>query len=218
MLSAEERERAEKISSAAGRTEFVFAHALIRAVLSQYHPVAPGEWRFARSPLGKPFIRAPAAASPLRFNLSHTRGLAAGVVTLASAAGVDVERIEPHADLLAVAREFLPAAAVRELAALAGAARTIRFYEQWTRLEACAKAGGGGLISPVSPVATAEGWQGWQRRVPPDHLLAAVVPAGHGIATVFTLRQVRWPADANDEWLTVCGLAAEPPGAVGKKI
>jgi len=41
---------------------------------------------------------------PPRFNRSHTRGLAACMVTWNIAAGVDVKWIKPRADLPAVAR------------------------------------------------------------------------------------------------------------------
>ena len=192
MLSDAERKRAEKFHQAANCAEFVRAHALVRAALSRYHPVAPGAWQFGHSPQGKPFISGPAAAPPLQFNLSHTRGLAACVVTLDAAAGVDVEAIEPQADLLAVARQFFAPAAVQALENLSGAEQTIRFYEHWTRLEACAKASGTGLAT-TSPAAEMAGeWRCWQQRVSPDHMLAAAVRGGRGRTTVFTLRTMRW--------------------------
>ena len=82
-LSAEERQRAEKIQVAADRAGFVLAHALVRAVLSQYHSTAPGAWQFGHGVQGKPFISAPAGAPPLQFNLSHTNGLVACAVMMA---------------------------------------------------------------------------------------------------------------------------------------
>src|ERR1039457_6256925 len=94
-LSAEERQRAEKIHASTDRAGFVLAHALVRAVLSQYHSTAPGAWQFGHGVQGKPFISAPAGAPPLQFNLSHTNGLVACAVTWNAAAGVDVEHIEP---------------------------------------------------------------------------------------------------------------------------
>lgn len=192
MLSDEERERAEKISLAGGRAEFVLAHALVRAVLSRYHPVVPGAWQFGRGPHGKPFISAPADAPPLQFNLTHTRGLAACVVTLDAAAGVDAERIEPHADLLAVARQFLEPTAARELENLSGEKQSLRFYEHWTRQEACSKACGLGL-APRSCVSEAvAGWKFWQQRISPHHMMAAAVCEGQGMSTVFRLRTVGW--------------------------
>lgn len=205
LLPEDERQRAERIQAAADRDEVVLAHALVRAGLSRYHPVAPGVWRFRRGPQGKPFVLAAADAPPLQFNLSHTRGLSACVITLNIPAGVDVEQIEPHADLLNVAREFFAPAVVRELQNLSGEKQTIRFYELWTRQEACGKVSGIGF-APASLVnENAEDWRCLQERVSPRHLLAAAVRGGQGSATDFRLRTVRWQAHANVGGLELCG-------------
>jgi phosphopantetheinyl transferase len=205
LLSDEERRRAGKIQAAADRDGFVLAHALVRAVLSRYHPVVPGVWRFGRGPQGKPFIRAAADAPPLQFNLSHTRGLSACVITLNIGVGVDVERIERHADLLNVAREFFAPAVVQELQNLSGEKQTLRFYEHWTRQEARGKASGTGF-APVSLVnENAEDWRCLQERVSPRHMLAAAMHGGQGSATDFRLRTVRWQAHANVGGLEPCG-------------
>ncbi len=191
-LSGAERARAGKIRAGAGRAEFVQAHALIRAVLSQYRAVEPGAWRFGRGALGKPFITAPNDAPPLQFNLSHTRGLAVCVVTLALAAGVDVEWLEPHADLPAVAREFLAPAAVQELEILSRTEQTIRFYELWTMREARSKAAGTGLTAPVVENESGEDWRCWQQWLASNHILAAAVRGRPETPTVFRMRTVRW--------------------------
>jgi 4'-phosphopantetheinyl transferase len=204
MLSDEERMRAGKLRVTADRAGFVLAHALVRAVLSQYHPVDPGAWEFGRSPQGKPFISAPVAAPPLQFNLSHTRGLAACVVALELAVGVDVEYIEPHADLPAVAREFFASAGVQELEKLSDEEQGVRFYEHWTRREACGKASGLGLSLLSQVDENPKAWQCWQQRVSPDHILAAAVGGGQGSATVFTLQTVRWRAQGKAAALEVC--------------
>ena len=206
MLSDEERERAGKISLADNRMEFVLAHALVRAGLSQYHPVAPGAWQFGRGPHGKPFISAPAAAPPLQFNLTHTRGLAACVITLDAAAGVDAELMEPHADLLGVARQFFGAEAVRELESLSGEQPVVRFYAHWTRQEACRKGSGIGLSAQPRVNETLADWQFIQRRVSPRHILAAVICRGQGMPTVFRLRTVGWQVRGGE-----CRLVAREP-------
>ena len=201
LLPDAERERAEKISPAGVRGEFVLAHALVRAVLSQYHPIAPGAWQFERGPHGKPFISAPGDAPPLQFNLTHTRGLAACVVALDAAAGVDAEYLEPHADLPAVAREFLAPAAAWELENLSGEKQTLRFYEHWTRQEACNKASGVGLASPPRAGGNADGWRFLQQQVSPRHILAAAVCGGQGI---FRLRTVGWQLRGDELRLEAC--------------
>ena len=195
-LSETERARAKKIVPPDGRLHFIFAHTLLRAVLSQYHLVEPDAWQFGRGAQGKPFIRAPAEAPPLQFNLTHTRGLAACVIALNAAAGVDAEYLEPHADLLDMARQFLPAPAARELENLAGEQRTLRFYEHWTRQEACSKACGAGLAALPEAMEPDPGWQFVQQCVSADHILAAVVRGRPGKSVVFKLRTAGWELDA----------------------
>ena len=187
ILSDEEQARAEKIHPADRRVEFVLAHALLRTVLSRYYPVAPSAWQFECDPQGKPFISAPIASPPLQFNLTHTRGLAACAVTLAVAVGVDAECIQPHPDLLVVAREFLASSVVRELENLSGEPQVVRFYEHWTRHEACIKACGG-LESKADDDERLSGWRFLQQRVSPHHLLTAAVCSGQENSIVFKLR------------------------------
>lgn len=82
---------------------------------------------------------------PLHFNLSHSERLALVAVSQDLEVGVDVERIEPERDLVALAeRALMPedAAAVREAAE---SEQADVFYERWTRHEARVKCLGIGL-------------------------------------------------------------------------
>ena len=126
------------------------------------------------------------------------------MVTGNAPAGVDVERLEPHADLLEVARNFFAPAVVQELEKHSAEQRVPRFYEHWTRLDAGAKAGGGGLTAPALVNENAAGWRVFQQRVSPDHLLAAAVRGGPGCLTRFILRTVRWRADASEVRMEMC--------------
>jgi hypothetical protein len=81
----------------------------------------------------------------IRFNLSHSGGLALVAVTWGCEIGVDVETEEPGRDLVALAKRALPpesAAAVREAPP---SERSACFYAAWTRHEARLKCLGLGL-------------------------------------------------------------------------
>ncbi len=191
-LSEAERMRAEKIVFPGGRLEFALARALLRGVLSRYHPVDPAAWRFAYDLQGKPFISGPADAPRLQFSVTHTRGLVACAVALDSAVGVDAEHLEARDDLLAVARQFLGVATSRELENLSGDALTLRFCEQWARQEAWAKAVGSGLAALPMSAENAAGWQFFQRQVSPRHILTAAVRRGNQRPAILKVRTAVW--------------------------
>jgi len=112
---------------------------LLRAILQRY---TAGALEFAHGPHGKPYLR---DAPQLQFNLSHSGGVSLVAVALDVEVGVDVERLRPMPDCLAVAERFLApedAAALREAPAVE---REREFFVRWTRAEAMWKARGIGL-------------------------------------------------------------------------
>ena len=92
-LNPEEIARADRFRFDADRVAYVGAHALVRGVLASVGPHPAEEWRFVCDERGRPEID-PALASPLRCNLSHSRGLVAAAVSLRHDVGVDVERCD----------------------------------------------------------------------------------------------------------------------------
>jgi 4'-phosphopantetheinyl transferase len=142
LLTDEERERIARFHFERDQRLHLAARALLRRSLSRRAPVPPGAWRFRAGPHGRPEILAP--PSPLRFNVSHTRGLAMVAVVARRDVGVDVERIPEAAPLDVVDRCFAPP----ERAAVRGAPpgeQGRRFAEIWTLKEAYVKARGLGL-------------------------------------------------------------------------
>ena len=117
-------------------------------VKSRYTDVDPRRWEFRPGPEGKPRIAGPAGVPPLRFNLSHTRGLVACVVTLGLDSGVDVERPGRQIrDPLALARHGFAPAERRALRRLSGRAQRELFCDLWTLKEAYVKARGAGFLA-----------------------------------------------------------------------
>jgi 4'-phosphopantetheinyl transferase len=139
------------------RRQHLAARALVRTTLSRYVEVEPDQWRFRQGPQGRPEIDAPADLPPLRFNLSHTRGLVACLITLGLDSGVDVERQRREIrDPLALARHSFAPAEQRALELLSGRALRERFCDLWTLKEAYVKARGAGFLSlPASRFAYA---------------------------------------------------------------
>ncbi|MBW2528430.1 MAG: 4'-phosphopantetheinyl transferase superfamily protein [Deltaproteobacteria bacterium] len=144
VLSADERARADRLIPPARRQESVIGHWLVRVCLSRYQPLPPSAWRFERTARGKPEVAAPGDGA-LRFNLSHSAGLAACIVTRTVPCGVDVERIQRAEQRLARAAELLSPEEARALDALPPSERAEGFFLRWTLKEAYLKARGWGI-------------------------------------------------------------------------
>jgi 4'-phosphopantetheinyl transferase len=155
LLSPQEETADRRFRVESARRQHLAARALVRTTLSRYAEVDPRRWRFRSGPQGRPEIADPAGTPALRFNLSHTRGLVACLVTLGLDAGVDVERPGRRLrDPLALARHGFAPAERAALQRLSGGARRELFYDLWTLKEAYVKARGAGFLTlPASKLA-----------------------------------------------------------------
>jgi 4'-phosphopantetheinyl transferase len=146
ILSADECERYHRLRFSRDRHLFLVAHALVRRVLSRYVPVEPSAWQFTRNEYGRPEITGSALPVKLRFNLSHTDGLAACVVTLENDCGIDVETRAARRRMQGIAEKVLAEPEQRDLREREGTAGyPERFLGYWTLREAWCKALGTGL-------------------------------------------------------------------------
>jgi 4'-phosphopantetheinyl transferase len=152
-LSEDERGRAARFHFERDRVRFVIARAALRAVLSRYLDVPPGNLRFSYGAHGKPSLSPEFAAGPaggrLEFNVSHSHTLALVAVARGRALGVDIERLRADADERRIAERFFSAQEVATLCALPDAQQPRAFFDCWTRKEAYIKARGEGLSFPL---------------------------------------------------------------------
>ncbi len=148
LLTPDERARRDRFRFERDRHTFLVSRALVRATLSRYASVAPGDWRFVTSGHGRP-EPAPEHDSALRFNLSHTDGLAACAITTGHPVGVDVEAADGRVATLEVATRFFSPAEVATLRGLGGDDLRRRFFAYWTLKESYIKARGMGLALPL---------------------------------------------------------------------
>lgn len=143
-----EPERAHAARLRVGASRWAAARAALRAVLARYLDVLPTRVAFVTGAEGKPRL-APGPGADLRFNLSHSGGLALVAVRLGREVGVDLEELRDRVDGDAVAREFFDEPERARLAALAAAGQPQAFFSAWVRREALAKASGRGIVSPA---------------------------------------------------------------------
>jgi 4'-phosphopantetheinyl transferase len=194
LLDSSERKRASRFHFERDRQTFIAAHALTRCVLSTHAGLAaqpPQSWRFATGPQGKPEIEASSRTPPLRFNLSHTRGLVAVAVTNRHDIGVDVELVDASRLGMDLATNIFTPVEAEQLYGLPPEAQTDASFAFWTLKEAYIKATGLGLSCPLDafefvldPLAVRfssriaddpSRWLFQRIRPTPDHVLALAV-------------------------------------------
>lgn len=155
-LPTPERERAVAILRPEPARRWIAARWALREVLGRYLGEDPATIPLRNGEHGKPEL----ADRPdrLAFNLSHSAGLALIAVAQGRPVGVDVERINPDRDLLALAERGLDPEAAAAVRAATESERAAAFYDGWVRHEALVKCLGGGLgnPSPSQPIALVE--------------------------------------------------------------
>ncbi len=148
-LAADERERAERFHFQKGREHFIVARGLLRAILGRYLDMQPCKLRFCYNPNGKPTLVRESGGDVLRFNVSHSHGLALYAVTGGREIGVDLEWLRPDLAHEQIAERFFSPHEVAVLSTLPRNMKPEAFFNCWTRKEAYVKAKGKGLTLPL---------------------------------------------------------------------
>lgn len=148
-LAEDEKARAARFIFDRDRDHFIAARGILRHLLSRYVECPAGTIKFAYGPQGKPALADPGSKSSVRFNLSHSHGLAVIAVGAGREVGIDVELLRPEFAGEDIAKRYFSAREVRELAQLPVGSRTEAFFRCWTRKEAYIKARGEGLHVPL---------------------------------------------------------------------
>lgn len=145
-ISASEQKRAARFHFWKHRRRFVAGRGILRVLLGQYLGQPPSEIVFSYSKYQKPFI----IEKNLEFNLSHSGGCALYAFCLASAVGVDLEKIRPITDAEGIARRFFSPSEYERFVILPNTTKHQAFFSCWTRKEAFIKALGEGLSYPLA--------------------------------------------------------------------
>jgi 4'-phosphopantetheinyl transferase len=150
ILADDERRRADRFHFEKDRRHFTAGRGALRILLSRYLARCPEEVRFAYSNYGKPRLADSDNRDHLRFNLTHSHGLALLAVTRDRDIGVDVERLrEMEREGEPLAERFFSPREAAVLRSLPSAMRCEAFFHCWTRKEAYIKANGKGLSLPL---------------------------------------------------------------------
>ncbi len=148
-LSPDELDRSARFHFTRDSNHFVIARAALRNILGRYLAERPECLRFATTYFGKPSLTGSTAGEGLRFNLSHSGGLALYAFARERELGIDIERLREDFDGLGIAANYFSPREVTVLRSLPPAAQTQAFFNCWTRKEAYIKARGEGLSMPL---------------------------------------------------------------------
>jgi 4'-phosphopantetheinyl transferase len=187
-LSPDERDRASRFRFDRDRNHFIVCRGTLRELLD----IGP-ERRFIYGDFGKPMLE----DSPVRFNVSHSHGMALIAITEGREVGCDIERIDPSFADDNIPEHFFSQYEVAALRALPEKEQCAAFFRCWTRKEAFIKACGMGMslaldsfdvtLGPDQPAALLRGADGW--------LLHDVeAPKGYAAAVVLEAKRPSGPA------------------------
>ena len=195
-LSAAERHRAARFRRAEGARRWVSGRLVLRRLLGDCLGVPGGDLPIVTDPFGRPML-ADGYGGRLRWNVARCDDLALYALCVGREVGIDLERVRPEIEALALAERFFAAAEIAALRDVPPADRAEAFCRVWTRKEAYVKAIGRGLSTPldcfsvpVGPVARsrllahadgpeeAERWELLDVPAFPGHLAAVAVECG----------------------------------------
>jgi 4'-phosphopantetheinyl transferase len=104
---------------------------------------------FEIGPYGKPALGQASGDPRVEFSLSHSHGVGVLAVGLEDELGIDIERLRPFDDAMAIAKRLFTAEEQRVLRALPEPDRPGAFFRYWTGKEAVVKSVGRGLSQPL---------------------------------------------------------------------
>jgi 4'-phosphopantetheinyl transferase len=188
LLSADERERADRYRFERHRSRYTVGRALLRTLLARYTDTQADELAFDYGEFGKPSL----SAGP-SFNLSHSGAVALYAFATTGELGIDVELDDADFAKDKIAERFFSPAEVRVLRSLPPADQPRAFLRCWTRKEAFIKARGDGLslaldsfdvtLTPDVPAALLR--TAWSEHEPRDWQLEDLSdPAGGYVAAL----------------------------------
>lgn len=150
ILSSEERQRAGQFRFDRDRNLFIASRHCVRVLAGALLGVLPENVEFVYGPQGKPELNPAVNVQDIRFNISHTNGMALVALTFGRVLGVDIERIDRSVNVIEIAERFFSKREFEVLSSMPEVERHLGFLRCWTRKEAFIKAMGGGLSIPLN--------------------------------------------------------------------
>ncbi len=142
-----EQTRGQRYLLEKSRQQFIYYRASLRRILSQYLNINAVDLNIQIAQNGKPFVLNQTGEMALQFNLSHSGKNAILAVSKTVKCGVDIEQLKLSPQWQNIAqRMFSEKACLKLNQETNNQQRTILFIRYWTRLEACQKCHGAGIL------------------------------------------------------------------------
>ena len=157
-LSLDEQERAQRFIQPHDQLGFVAVRGQLRWLLGQHLGIDPAPVTFSYGEKGKPRLaKGNGADLNLKFNLSHSHGIALIALTTDQELGVDLEEISTRIDYEGITQRFLASGEQEALFNQPEVQRCATFFQLWTRKEACIKAMGGSIAQGLEQIDVSMG-------------------------------------------------------------
>ena len=154
-LDVRDRERAARFRFSEDRERFVLSRGLLRKCLGHYLHQTPETIELAYTDRGRPILP---HDETIQFSISHAHDLVAIALTADGRVGIDLECVQPHSDLLELAKRIFSEEDLQIFQALLpGPEALAAFFRAWTRKEAYLKARGEGIAEGLRQVSVSFG-------------------------------------------------------------
>jgi len=149
VTSKKEKEKTDRYLFKKNRHNCLVTRGLQRFVLSQCTNIPPESLVFEENRYGKPYIKPGSTNIPIKFNLSHAKGLTACAVILNKEIGIDVEDSTRKINLN-IADRFFSRQESEYIQNMHEHKKKETFFDFWTLKESYIKAKGRGLSIPLA--------------------------------------------------------------------
>ncbi len=145
ILSSDEQLRSRRFIFKRDRIRFIVARGALRTILSVYVTVDARQLSFEYGAWGKPALVHQASPGSIKFNVSHSYGLALCAVAQGRDVGVDLECVRELRRAEPIVRRYFSTKERILLDAHPESEKLAAFFRHWTRKEAYVKATGRGI-------------------------------------------------------------------------
>jgi 4'-phosphopantetheinyl transferase len=162
VLTNEERAKRVGIRLERVRNHSILSRGILRSILAPYIGCDAKDVEIETEPLGKPKLgkkHSAAFGNKIHFNLSHSDGLLAIVVSGSGPVGVDVEKIREVEQLDSIASTLFLVDQQTKLSTLRSEERLELFFQYWVHREAVTKAMGVGFMEHVEIEYSAQSYR-----------------------------------------------------------